>query len=67
MALFTQPGVSVEAWIDLAHDVPMRLESVENGQATLQFGQAGEYTMTMSRNNLAQLVDLANSAISQLS
>ncbi|GAA3056382.1 hypothetical protein [Actinokineospora globicatena] len=66
MALFTQPGVSVEAWVDLAHDVPITLDSVEGGQATLQFGQSGEYTMTMSQANLTQFVELATRALTEM-
>ncbi|WP_169735466.1 hypothetical protein [Actinokineospora inagensis] len=58
--------MSVETWVDLAHDVPMRMDASGVDQATLHFGQGDEYSMTMNRANLTQLVDLATQAIAAL-
>ncbi|MGQ0837428.1 hypothetical protein [Actinokineospora sp.] len=59
--------MSIESWVELDRDVPMHYEAcATNDQATLHFGQHSEYVLTLQRNGLAQLVDLANQAIAEL-
>ncbi|WP_156754144.1 hypothetical protein [Actinokineospora pegani] len=67
MGLYTRSGVSVETWVELDRKVSMRFETCsENENATLHFGHGGEYTLTLGRDNLGQLVDLASQAIAEL-
>jgi len=67
MALYTQPGVSVETWVEMTHTVPMHFEACAlNDNATLHFGQSSEYVLTLGRDNLRQLLDLATQAIAEL-
>ncbi|EWC62674.1 hypothetical protein UO65_2026 [Actinokineospora spheciospongiae] len=59
--------MSVETWVEMTHTVPMRFEACAlNDNATLHFGQSSEYVLTLGRDNLRQLVDLATLAIAEL-
>ena len=67
MGLYTRSGVSVETWVEMEDTVPMRYEACAlNTNATLHFGHGSEYALTLGRDNLRQLVDLATEAIAEL-
>jgi hypothetical protein len=67
MGLYDRPGVSVESWVEMSEDVPMRYEAdVHNDMATLHFGQRSEYVLTMNRDALIKVAAIATQAIADL-
>lgn len=67
MTLYQRTGVSVESWVDMTADVPMRYEAdPHNGSATLFFGQKDDYVLVLNRDNLAQVIALGGMAIAEL-
>jgi hypothetical protein len=68
MALYSLPEVCQSTWIEMRPDVTMRYEIDEaNDSATLFFGHRDDYVMTLSRDNLTQLLDLGAAARKELS
>jgi hypothetical protein len=66
MSLYRQSRVSVESWVELARDVNVRYEvDTLNDEATLYFGNA-DYVLTLSRENLIQVLDLGSRAATEL-
>jgi hypothetical protein len=60
-------GVSIESWVQLAPGVTMRHETdVLNQQTMLCFGPGDEYVLILDRENLRQVVALANKALAEL-
>ena len=67
MALYKQSGVSVESWVEMSAQVPMRYETdSENDRTTLYFGQDDDYVLVLNSKNLKQMVALATQAIADL-
>lgn len=67
MALYRQTGVSVESWVEMDTNVNMRYEvNVDSDSATLFFGYRNAYVLTLSRDNLDQVIDLATRASAEL-
>jgi len=67
MALYRQTGVSVESWVEMDSTVNMRYEvTPENDSATLFFGHRNAYVLTLNRENLDQVIDLATRASAEL-
>lgn len=68
MRLYSLPEVSQSTWIEMRPDVTMRYEIDQaNEYATLFFGHHDDYAMTLSRENLTQLLDLGAAARKDLS
>lgn len=67
MALNSSGGVSIESWVELAQDVPVRYATdLLNRQAMLYFGAQDEYVLILGRENLRQVIELATRALSDL-
>lgn len=63
MGLYTLPGVYQATWIEMKSDVTMSYEVDRlNESATLKFGTRDEYMLTISLQNLEQLLELASAA-----
>lgn len=68
MALYRQSGVSVESWVEMTSEVSVRYEADATSDiATLYFGHHNDYVLTLSRENLAQVISLGNRAMAELS
>jgi len=68
MRLYSLPEVAQSSWIEMRPDVTMRYEiDHANESATLFFGHRDDYVITLSRDNLAQLLDLGAAARQELS
>jgi hypothetical protein len=67
VALYKQSGVSVESWVEMSAQVPMRYETdPENDRTTLYFGQYDDYVLALNSKNLKQMVALATQAIADM-
>jgi hypothetical protein len=67
MGLYTQPGVYQASWIEMRSDVAMSYEVDHlNETATLRFGTRDEYALTIGRDNLDQMLELAGAAKREL-
>lgn len=63
MGLYTQPGVYQACWLEMKANVTMSYEVDHlNESATLKFGTRDEYMLTIGRQNLEQLLELASAA-----
>ncbi|MET0133533.1 MAG: hypothetical protein ABW215_08055 [Kibdelosporangium sp.] len=59
--------MSIESWVELAQDVPVRYATdLLNRQAMLYFGAQDEYVLILGRENLRQVIELATRALSDL-
>ena len=68
MSLYSLPEVVQSTWIEMKPDVTMRYEIDQaNECATLFFGHRDDYAITLSRDNLTQLLDLGGAAQKELS
>lgn len=68
MRLYSLPEVSQSTWIEMKPDVTMRYEIDQaNECASLYFGHHDDYVITLSRDNLTQLLDLGAAARKELS
>lgn len=67
MGLHTLSGVYQATWIEMKHNVTMRYEvDRENEVATLYFGEREEYSLTIGRANLDQLLHLGAAVFQEL-
>jgi hypothetical protein len=67
MRLYSLPEVYHSSWIEMKPDITMRYEvDRDNELATLYFGHRDDYVITLSRENLTQLLDLGTSAKAEL-
>lgn len=67
MALFRDSGISVESFVEMCDDVPMRYEVDScNDQVVLRCGRHSEYILVIGRENLANLIALGTKAIKEL-
>jgi hypothetical protein len=68
MRLYSLPEVYHSSWIEMKPDITMRYEvDPDNELATLYFGCRDDYVITLSRQNLNQLLDLGAEARQALS
>lgn len=68
MRPYSLPEVSQSTWIEMKPDVTMRYEiDKANECASLHFGHHDDYVITLSRDNLTQLLDLGTAARKELS
>lgn len=59
MALYRHTGISVESWVEIECDTPIRYEVDRlNQQATLFFGEEGDFVLHLGRKNLSEVADL---------
>jgi hypothetical protein len=66
--MYTLPEVYHSSWIEMKPDISMRYEVDHlNMSATLYFGHRDDYVITLSRDNLVQLLDLGTAAREELS
>lgn len=65
VALYKQSGVSVESWVEMSAQVPMRYET-DSDRTTLYFGQDDDYVLVLNVKNLRQMVALATQALAEL-
>lgn len=66
--LYTLPEVYHSSWIEMKPDIAMRYEVDHvNRCATLYFGYRDDYVITLSQDNLVQLLDLGAAAREELS
>jgi hypothetical protein len=66
--LYSLPEVYHSSWIEMKPDITMRYEvDHDNELATLYFGHRDDYVITLSRDNLTQLLDLGAAARQELS
>jgi hypothetical protein len=67
MRLYSLPEVYHSSWIEMKPDITMRYEvDHANELATLYFGHHNDYVITLSRDNLTQLLDLGTAAKQEL-
>lgn len=67
LSLFQDCGVSVDTWVEMTAQVPMRYETdAHNDHATLFFGQHNDYVLMLNRDNLARIISLGTQAIAEL-
>ena len=67
VALYKQSGVSVESWVEMSAQVPMRYETdPDSDRTTLYFGQDDDYVLVLNVKNLRQMVALATQALAEL-
>lgn len=66
--MYTLPEVYHSSWIEMKPDIAMRYEvDHANRSATLYFGYRDDYVITLSQDNLVQLLDLGAAARQELS
>jgi hypothetical protein len=67
MAHYQHAGISIESWVEMDSNVNMRYEvNPDSDSATLFFGRRNAYVLTLNRENLDQVIDLATRASAEL-
>lgn len=67
MGLYDRPGVSVESWVEIRHDISLRYEVCAlNNLATLHFGHNSGFALTVDRDLLTKIATTATQAITDL-
>ncbi|MEV0082706.1 hypothetical protein [Saccharopolyspora sp. NPDC050642] len=67
MALLHYSGISIDSFVEMEDEVPMRYEiDRHNDLVILYCGRNGEYVLSIGRENLAALISLGAKAIEEL-